>query len=108
MPLFKLGAVVAVAVAAAAAAAAVAAAVDLFRCSQNAEKLLKSMGLITSILLLLLLMVYFRQISLNKNTHTYYTAYAATISGLYTPIYNYITKILKSISISTLLILIKH
>lgn len=34
MPLFKLGAV---AVAAAAAAAAVAAAVDLFRCSQNAE-----------------------------------------------------------------------
>lgn len=62
MPLFKLGAVVVVVVvAAAAAAAAVAAAVDLFRCSQNAEKLLKSMGLITSILLmslLLLLLLY--------------------------------------------------
>lgn len=56
MPLFKLGAVVVVTVAAAAAAAAVAAAVDLFRCSQNAEKLLKSMGLITSILLFPLLL----------------------------------------------------
>jgi len=49
MPLFKVGAIVA-AVVVAAAAAAVAAAVDLLRCSQNAEKLLKSMGLITSIL----------------------------------------------------------
>jgi len=45
MPLFKVGAIVGVV-----AAAAAAAAVDLLRCSQNAEKLLKSMGLITSIL----------------------------------------------------------
>jgi len=44
MPLFKVGAIVVVV------AAAAAAAVDLLRCSQNAEKLLKSMGLITSIL----------------------------------------------------------
>lgn len=80
MPLFKLGAVVAVAVAAAAAAAAVAAAVDLFRCSQNAEKLLKSMGLITSmLLLLLLLMVYFRQILRHKITQQKHTRIHITL-----------------------------